>query len=665
MTHPVPDDPLLASLTPSVASYNTPPPTTDHLATLPLALPDHDRESHLARLRAEQADLWRAGERLLVEDLVSRHPWLQKDAHAILELLQQEIRLREESGETPELDEYVRRFPSYRANLEGHWQSPPGQTRSGPGTDAKASWQGPETGASLPDAIGKYRVIERLGSGGQGEVFRAVHPTLGRDVVVKWANQSISEKSRQRLLDEGRVLASLRGPGLVQVYDVDFHAGRPFVVFEHVAGQTLTSRLARDRPSPQEAARFVAEAAAALELVHRQGVLHRDIKPANMLIDATGHIRLIDFGLASLAHPYGEINAPGPAIVGTLSYMAPEQAHGRTELLGPRTDVFSLGCVLYELLTGQPPYWKGDRLEILSQAGAGNVTRPRQVDPHVPVALEQICMKALAPDTDQRYASAGAFERALRRYLRRRQRRIVAATLASALAVAALATAVTIPFLPQRLGTQPEPPRTSGAPEALVPLTGELIARVWSPDSGKRGLRIGEDAAALPVRTGEQVHVEARLNQPAYVYLLWLDANGMPVPLYPWHENEIVSDLTTPPPPHPPRQRVHSPTEETKGWSVSGSGGLETLLLLARRTPWPPEQSLAQLIGKLPPAPFQDPRELLLRGFDGEQAVTPRDEHRGPSSQSTAIDDPLVQLLGKLRPHFETIRAVRFAHQEK
>lgn len=583
-------------------------------------------------------------------------------------MLYQEIRLREESGDRPELNEYCQRFPTYRANLEHHWQSAHRETRSIAVTEVKEA--PPEIGALpflpfLPDAIGKYRVIERLGTGGQGEVFRAVHPTLGRDVVVKWANANIPEKARQRLLDEGRVLAGLRGPGLVQVYDVDIHEGRPFVVFEHVPGQSLTNRLNRGLPSPQEAARYVAEAAAALEEVHRQGVLHRDIKPANLLIDATGHIRLIDFGLASLASLYSDINPPGPTILGTLAYMAPEQARSEARLVGPRTDIFSLGCVLYELLTGKPPYWKGDRVELLIQAGAGEITPPRQLNPGIPAVLERVCLRALARDPEHRYASAGAFERALRRYLRRRRRLVVAATLAVLLPLLTVGAAL-LRLLPgdKRIVPADQAGLLPG-PELTVPLTGELIVRVWSSTSGKRGLRLGEDAGALPVRTGEQIHVEVQLNQPAYVYLLWLDAQGDPVPLYPWHENEIHSDLTRPPPSLSPRQRVHSPTEETRGWSVSGPEGLETLLLLARRTPWPTEQSLAQLIGRLPPAPLRNPRELLLRGYDGEMTVVPRDEHRGPSSQSAAIDDPLVQLLGSLRQHFETIRAVRFAHQAK
>src|SRR5262249_53567312 len=157
------------------------------------------------------------------------------------------------------------------------------------------------------------------------------------------------------------------------------------------------------------------------------------------------------------------------------------------------------------------------------------------------------------------------------------------------------------------------------------------------------------------------VRLEARLNQPAYIYLLWLDGQGETATLYPWPRED---DLSQPPPAQTPQPVVCSPEPEGKGWPLVGKRGLETVLLLARRTPLPADVSLATVIGQLPPAPLRDPREVAVRGFDPHQPLDAINVgfYRGVGKEPEEIDDPLLQLLGRLRPHFEMIRAVRFAH---
>src|SRR5262249_36856058 len=179
-------------------------------------------------------------------------------------------------------------------------------------------------------------------------------------------------------------------------------------------------RLRHGRPSARAAAALTADLAATLERVHRQGILHRDLKPGNILLDAAGRPRLLDFGLASLRQGWGGINPPEEdAVCGTCPYMAPEQARGEAERVGPPTDVFGLGAVLYQLLTGQPPYAGASAAAVREQARQGRVRPPRQLNPRVPRTLERICRKALAADPGQRYASAAALGRALPRDLRR------------------------------------------------------------------------------------------------------------------------------------------------------------------------------------------------------------------------------------------------------
>jgi hypothetical protein len=463
------------------------------------------------------------------------------------------------------------------------------------------------------------------------------------------------------------VLARLDDPGVVRVYDVDVHEGRPFVVFAYVAGQSLAEHLRYKRPSFRAAAALTADLAATLERVHRQGVLHRDLKPANVLVDAAGRPRLMDFGLASLRHAWGAINPPEEdAVCGTYPYMAPEQARGEAERVGPPTDVFGLGAVLYQLLTGQPPYAGESAAEVREQARQGRVTPPRQLNPRVPRALERICLKALAADPGQRYASAGAMGSALRGYLRR------PLLLAGAGAAVLVLGAVLALVLPGWLAPAPSPAAGGGTRAGgIAPLAGELRIRVWSKtDPGKRDLEIGKDFAALPIRNQEQLRLDARLNAPALVYVLWLDSDGRVTPLYPWNERKIViRDAAVPPPLRPVLAEVSlplpTPDGMSEGYIMRGKSGLETILLLARREPLPADVNLAQLIGKAPVTPLRDPLEFAVRGGDEGQPIThvKREAHRGPEMEVEAIDDPLLQLLGRLRGHFEVIRAVRFAHQ--
>ena len=509
--------------------------------------------------------------------------------------------------------------------------------------------------------IGKYRVVECLGGGGQAEVYRAIHPNLpGRDVVIKWARNHLPERRQQELLAEGRVLAGLEEAGVARVYDVDVAEGRPFVVMEFVRGRTLQQQLNDRRPSFREAAALVARLAGSLERVHRHGVVHRDLKPANILIDADGRPRLVDFGLALSEQPWDPAGRLPDDVAGTFAYMAPEQANGRGERVGPRADVFGLGAVLYALLTGRAPFPHPEPMGAWQQARLGTVVPPRELNPRVPRALERICLKALARDPQARYESAGRFGAALERHLRRRW---AAAVLGATALVCVAGLVWWLGFRP----SGPLGPQTggSGAPPATAAaLTGELIVQVWTPDGkGKAGLRVDEpNSGALPVRNGEWVHLKAALNQPAYVYLLWVEPDGKVETYYPWSRYDTVE---TPPPPQTPRQEVDSPKERTKGWQIHGNGGLETILLVARREPLGAEVKLGQVIGKLPPARFAHPQQVLVRGFDRGRPVDTVDLalSRGGSKEAEEIDHPLLLLMERLRGHFELVRAVRFAHQ--
>jgi hypothetical protein len=324
--------------------------------------------------------------------------------------------------------------------------------------------------------------------------------------------------------------------------------------------------------------------------------------------------------------------------------MAPEQARNDYVNIDFRTDVYGLGATLYHLLTGIPPHPGASTSASLEHAERGVVTAPRELNAAVPRPLERIVLKALAADPGQRYATAAEFRAALRRY-RLRYRRRVAVGLGSV----GLLILVTFGLW---LWSPLVPP---------VPLSGELTVRVWSREGGvKRGWKV-DQPGALPVLPGEWIHLEAKLSRPAHAYLLWLDGQGQVASLYPWRDRSFGSR-----PFYEGASAVlQSPAELDRGWPMTGPAGLETALLLVRQTPLPPAIDLASLIGRLPLSPLRDPQEVAVRGFDPGQAVRAIDRgmHRGLADEAERIDDPLLQVMEKLRPHFDVIRAVRFAYR--
>jgi serine/threonine protein kinase len=258
-----------------------------------------------------------------------------------------------------------------------------------------------------------------LEEGGQGRVFRVVHPGLAKDLVLTLAARPVvNDRSGQTLLAaESRVLAELDHPNLVRVVDLDVHEdGRPFVVMEYVAGCALERHVEQGLPAPRRAAAMVAEIAQAVGYLHRRGVVHQHIKPHNVLIDEAGRPRLIDFGLARLPHAWAA-ESSGPS-GGALLFMAPEQARGEVKRVGRAADIYALGGLLYFLLTGRSPLSGGSSSEAYEYARRGAVDIPTLESSAAPRRLQRICLKALAPEPADRYASADLLAEQLERVAR-------------------------------------------------------------------------------------------------------------------------------------------------------------------------------------------------------------------------------------------------------
>jgi hypothetical protein len=362
-------------------------------------------------LRAHQARRWRAGERVPAEAFLKASPQLGESAEDALVLIWGEVLLRLERGEVPQVAEYQARFPHHadalaiQFDLQGHLDRT---------TDAPTQLPSPATapaGASLPEMPG-YEILGELGRGGMGVVYKARQTRLNRVVALKMilAGELASAAEVQRFRTEAEAAAHLDHPHIVPIYEVGEHHGQPYFSMKLVEGTCLSEHLPRLTREPRAAVRLVAAVARAIHHAHQRGIIHRDLKPANIMVDGQGEPLVTDFGLAKrVVSPGGEPRESGltqtGSILGTPSYMAPEQAR-QPKALTTAVDIYSVGAILYELLTGRPPFQAETPLETVLQVLEKDPAPPRSLKPEIDRDLELICLKCLAKDPQQRYGSA-------------------------------------------------------------------------------------------------------------------------------------------------------------------------------------------------------------------------------------------------------------------
>jgi hypothetical protein len=266
--------------------------------------------------------------------------------------------------------------------------------------------------------FGDYELLEEIARGGMGVVFKARQVPLSRIVALKiiLAGRFASEPDVQRFRYEAEIIASLDHPNVVPIYEIGEQEGQHYFSMKLVEGGSLAQYLLRFRDDFQASAQLAAIIARAVHHVHQRGILHRDLKPANILLDVHGQPYVTDFGLAKLIARGSELTLSG-AILGTPSYMAPEQATGRKEAISTATDVYGLGAILYALLTGQPPF-RGDSAEgVINQLLRQKPVLPSVLRPGIDPDLEAICLRCLNKNSEKRYASADAVAQDLDRWL--------------------------------------------------------------------------------------------------------------------------------------------------------------------------------------------------------------------------------------------------------
>lgn len=336
----------------------------------------------------------------------------EERAVLLRELLLVEIEHRGQAGELVSFSEYHQRFPQDRDVLnEAEKQFRNEKTRLDPNQEL------PEPGEQL-HYVGDYELLQEIGRGGMGIVYKARQVSLGRNVAVKMLlnNQLAGEEEITRFEREAKLASKPRHENIVTVYEVGRHEGRPYFSMDFVEGQSLAAMVREHPLPPQEAARYVQIAANAVHQAHEVGILHRDIKPSNILIDKDDQVRITDFGLAKQLDVQETLTETG-SILGTASYMPPEQAEGNRAKIGVRSDVYSLGAVLYELLTGRPPFAAATVWETIHQVKTQEVVSPRTLNPKVPRDLETICLACLEKEPGRRYASAIDLSAELERFL--------------------------------------------------------------------------------------------------------------------------------------------------------------------------------------------------------------------------------------------------------
>jgi len=276
---------------------------------------------------------------------------------------------------------------------------------------------GTAAAASLAGAMPNYEILEQIGRGGMGVVYKARQIKLNRLVALKMilggANAGADEL--QRFRTEAEVVAQIQHPNIVQIYEVGEQDGRPYFSLEYVAGGTLASLMQGKPLEPAAAAQLIRQLARAIQAAHQRGIIHRDLKPANVLMTPEGTPKITDFGLAKDLSDIGQTRTG--AILGTPSYMAPEQALGKTKDLGPATDVYALGAILYQLLTGLAPFRAESALRVLRLVEKEEPVPPRRLEAQVPRDLETICLKCLEKNPKRRYPSGEALAQELDRFL--------------------------------------------------------------------------------------------------------------------------------------------------------------------------------------------------------------------------------------------------------
>lgn len=377
-----------------------------------MPLHDPSNDDSLQTLIAEVLEIENRGEPVDREALIARHP---EHADSIREFFTRHD--QKESATAPGA------APTIASGLipADDLTLPPHRSSADEPTIASSSAATPNPQPTIGDNIryfGDYELLEEIARGGMGVVYKARQVNLNRIVALKMilAGQFAGQEDVQRFYTEAEAAAQLDHPGIVPIFEIGEHAGQHYFSMGYIEGRSLADRIAEGPLPCNEAASLLAKICEAMAYAHQRGVIHRDLKPANILLDADGQPKVTDFGLAKRTETDSGLTGTGQ-ILGTPSYMPPEQASGKVEEVGPLADVYSLGAILYSTLTGRPPFQAASPMDTLLQVLEKDPIAPRQLNPALDEDLQTICLKSLEKQPERRYSSAQELWEELQRYL--------------------------------------------------------------------------------------------------------------------------------------------------------------------------------------------------------------------------------------------------------
>lgn len=376
-------------------------------------------------------DAWKNQSPLKIEDLLLQVPESHREK-LLTELLQLEIHYRRQNGEDWSVEDYTKRFTDQSATVSSLLAAlvedsdvdrtlPPKSTPVVVDEDATIASAGvnpivrPAT--KIIRYFGQYELLREIARGGMGVVYEARQVSLNRIVALKMilSGQLASEEEVLRFRTEAEAAANLDHPGIVPIFEIGEHEGQHYFSMGFVRGRSLADRIAEGPLTPTAAAELLQKICDAMSYAHQRGVIHRDLKPANILLDADGQPKVTDFGLAKKTEADSNLTGTGQ-ILGTPTYMAPEQARGDADI-GPSADIYAIGAILYCLLTGRPPHQAANPMETLIQVLEKEPISPCQLSSGIPTDLETICLKCLSKEVNKRYESSEDLRAELRRFL--------------------------------------------------------------------------------------------------------------------------------------------------------------------------------------------------------------------------------------------------------
>jgi serine/threonine protein kinase/Flp pilus assembly protein TadD len=388
-----------------------PPSSADSVERSAEAVRRFARSMWLDLVRRDQSERWRMGTAVRAETYFQLLPELREDREEALVLVCGEVRSRCQAGEQIDADEYAHRFPNLADDLAIQFELD-GTLGNLSGTQEPSIEREPHE-IGLPG----FEIIRLLGRGGSSRVYLGRQNSVNRLVAIKVIDSwHLDEQQLLRHRQEASILSRMQHPNIVQIYDIFEFDGFLYSVIEYVDGPTLAAFADGKPQPPHRAADLVRILAEAVHAVHDAGVLHRDLKPSNVLMTSAGQPKISDFGLAKLLSNANSLTT-NPGLLGTPSYMPPEHAQGDGRSTDREGDVYSLGAILYELLTGQPPFLGVTILDTLSMIRERDPSSPRLLQPGIPRDLETICLKCLSKSPQARYRTAADLADDLRRHL--------------------------------------------------------------------------------------------------------------------------------------------------------------------------------------------------------------------------------------------------------